>query len=122
MPIISALDLRDSLGLSEKNTYQGEASPEASRAVHGDAIRLTRGELKWALPCLTAGAILAVITSFRRWFFLEGRSSRRCSCFDDDENDLRSRGRTTASIRSTQSAWRPIGLRRYSGNGEHVPR
>jgi membrane associated rhomboid family serine protease len=62
MPIISALDLRDSLGLSEKNTYQGEASPEVSRAVHGDAIRLTRGELKWALVCLAAVAILAVIT------------------------------------------------------------
>jgi len=66
MPIISALDSRDSLGVSEKNTYQEEVSPEVSRAVHGDAIRLTRGELKTALACVGAVTVLAVIVRNER--------------------------------------------------------
>ena len=66
MPIISALDSRDSLGVSDKNTYQEEVSPEVSRAVHGDAIRLTRGELRTALLCVGAVAILAVIVRNER--------------------------------------------------------
>jgi len=66
MPIISALDSRDSPGVSDKNTYQEQASPEVSRAVHNDAIRLTRGELKTALVCLSVVAILAVIVRNER--------------------------------------------------------
>ena len=66
MPIISALDSRDSLGVTEKNTYQDEVSPEVSRAVHGDAIRLTRGELKVALMCVGAVAVLAVVVRNER--------------------------------------------------------